>query len=153
MSEEASKLRANAASSIIQKKIELIDIDEALNSFRLTSKDVKGLYTSEFKNLLEIGNRISNMAQQLKSVITITFSAISASVYPANCSPELALMIDGLEDVIKHLIKAQSELSKFRENDEFEKNKSVISTTLDTALNANKRIKCIVDQLGKLLFG
>jgi hypothetical protein len=153
MTEEASRLRANAASTIIQKQLELITLEQNFSSFKIKSSTTKDLYNNELKNILQMGNSISSITQQLKSIIPMTCSAVSASVYPSNCSDKVTSMIKELDEVIKSLVTAQSELSKFDKYGELEYNSRQIEYILYNTTKAKEGIKSILNQLHKLIFG
>lgn len=156
MSEAASKLRANVASSIVQKQLDLIHFEQKINEIKLESKTWKALNNNDFNSILEVGNEISTLVQDLRLLIPNTCSAISASIYPSNCSMEVTSMINDLDIVIKFLIEAESKISTFRQEkywDDLEKNKSILTCTREYIILAMKTIKKILDQLHNLIFG
>jgi hypothetical protein len=161
MSEAASKLRANVALSIVQKQLDLIHIEQKINKIKFESTtwkvlDWKALDNNVFKPILEVGNEISVLVQDLRSLIPKTCSAISASIYPSNCSMEVTSMIKDLDIAIKFLVEAESKISTFRQKDnwgDWETNNSILTCTREYIILAMKTIKKILDQLHNLIFG
>ncbi len=52
--EEASKLRANAAASVIQGELDYRTMDRNLSKFKITSTTSEELTNSEFKQLVDL---------------------------------------------------------------------------------------------------
>jgi hypothetical protein len=153
ITEEASKLRATAASLIIQNQLETIEINRQITNFKIESTTAEGLSDNEFRNLVVIWDNVGKLLQQLKTVISTTSSAISASVIPANSAAQITSVIDELTNSTSFLTDAQLGLSEFNHTDVFTIRKNILQNAHDKINRAAEGIRNAIRQLHLLLFG
>jgi len=160
LTEEASKVRSNAASSTIQIEFVFMDLKRDFESFKTQfenpvtrhSSSTEELANNEYRQLSEIKNRTENLIKEVKSDAILCSSAVSASLSPSS-SPALSSIISEITNVSINLIDANSTLSQFSTSGNFSEQWQVLKTTLDHIGKALEGLKNTIDQILKLLFG
>jgi hypothetical protein len=162
LTEEASKVRSNAASSVIQTEFVFRDLRRDFDSFKTEFNDplakhsssIEQLANNEYTQVLEIKNRSENLLEKVKSDAILCSSAVSSSssLSPPSSSAVLLIMSD-IENVSVSLINANSTLSQFSISGDFVEQWQILKTTLDNIDNALVGSKNAIDKILKLLFG
>lgn len=163
LTEEASKVRSSAASSMIQTEFLFMDLKRDFDSFKTEfdnplarhSSSIEELANNEYTQVLEIKNRSENLLEKVKSDAILCSSAVSSSsssLSPPSSPAVLSIMSD-IEKVSVHLINTNSTLSEFSISGDFVEQWQILKTTLDNIDNALVGSNKIIDQILKLLFG
>jgi hypothetical protein len=152
ITEEASKLRAGVASSVIQHQFEQKEIERLFSTFKFESTSSEGLADREFKMISDMKKRLANLLQQVKSNLPLVGSAVSASIFPADSAAKITQIIDGIDNGTLHLKEAESELSTYLESNDFNQQKGFLEIARDKTNNALIIVKSILNQLHLLLF-
>lgn len=147
ITEEAAKLRANAASSIIQNEFDLKEIQRQFGGFEISSATSDELTDKELKTLLAIGESATKLIQQVVLNLAIAGSAIAASVGSADTAGKITAMIIQVDKARNYLKDAESELSKFNDADTFSDQKSILETV---RANMEKLVPELNDAMGQL---
>jgi|SRR3990172_11365209 len=151
ITEEASRLRASAASLIIQNELDLKDIERQVAGFKIESTSSEELTDRELKILLAIGEKVAKLLQQASSDLPIACSAIAASLNPTDMAGKITSIINQLDIAKGHFVEAEVGLLKYKDaSDEFNKEKE-FSERKGILVSAVKGINVILVELRNVL--
>ena len=153
ITEEASKLRANAASSVVNIRFNLGDFTRQFDTFKIESTSTASLNEKEFRIIVDLRNMISKLMEQVKFSISISCSAVSASTFPANAANIINSLMDELANADNNLIEADNKLSEFNASGTFHTQKDIIESVQNYITTASQAIRKTVEQLYLLIFG
>lgn len=161
ITEEASKVRSNAATSIIQTEFVFMDLKRDFDSFKTEFEDplntkrsssTEELANNEYRQLSEIKNRTENIFNEVKSGAILCSSAVSASLSSPS-STALSLIMSEITNVSVNLINANSTLSQFSTSGDFQEQWAFLKTTLEYINKSLEGLRNTLDHTIKLLFG
>jgi hypothetical protein len=161
LTEEASKLRANAAASLIQRELEWKELARDFSrkfigtsgNIVITSTTSDDLANNELKMLLAIANRFVRLSQQLSRDTPIVCSAIAASSAPTSIAQKITSIINCLDTISYYLNEASAKLSSFEDATTFSAQYDAIYSALDIFNVTSAELNKVLDQLHSLLFG
>jgi hypothetical protein len=143
--EEASKIRSNAASSILQNELNIRDLSRRLGLLNLTSDTREGLSDNEAQSISLALKELSDAQYKLNSNIVLLSSAIAASNLLT--STEAFTTIFNNSDMIDENIKiATEQLAQFKKslNDDNPKSVDDLKVCLTNALQPIKNTTTII---------
>lgn len=150
--EEASRVRANAGSSIIQNELDLKEISRDFSGFTVESTTADDLADKELRRLLAVADRVAKLFQQVSSNTPIVCSAIAASNLPPNAADRITATIDKLDEATKDLKEVSAKLSGFKDLVGFTEKRKALITIKDIINRVLTNLKNVLDQLHSLLF-
>jgi len=153
ITEEASRLRANAASSTVQSELDFKQVQKQIGAFAIESKMSEALTDNEFMKLLAIGDGVQKLLQKVRSDLPVAASAISASLLPANAGGNITSIINSLDAADSKLREAESALAGFKDAKDFSKQVGIVKDAEGKLNKGLSEIKSALDQLHVLLFG
>lgn len=153
ITEEASRLRANAASSLIGNELEFNETKRNYVNFKVQSTTSEEIYDKEFKTLLVLRDTIMRLFGQSRLATTAVCSAISASVFPLNSSAKITAVIIELDSADNFIREAESSLTEFNNTSDFFRRRDFIEIAYDRINKAMAAIKNALDHMHTLLFG
>jgi hypothetical protein len=151
--EEASRLRANAGSSIIQNELDLKEISRDFSGFTIKSTTADDLAEKELRRLLAVADRVAKLFQQVSSNTPIVCSAIASSNLPPNAAGRITPIIDKLDEATKDLKEASTKFSGFKDLVGFTEKRNTLENIKNIINQVLTKLKSVLDQLHLLLFG
>jgi hypothetical protein len=153
--EEASRLRANAASLIIRNQLDLKQTLWIFSNFKIQSTTPEGLADNEFRELVSIYKRVKELLEQVVSTVSTTSSAIAASIYPSNSAAKLTAIINSIDIENKLMGEVEQQFQQFNDSsDDVNVRRSIIIFVQDKINKALTEITSnTLNQLHLLLFG
>lgn len=152
ITEEAARLRANAASSLVQNEFDLKEIQRKLGGGKILSATSDELADSELKALLAIGESMTKLIQQVVANITMAGSATAASAFPTDAASKITTIIIQVDNARGYLEDAEADLSKFKDTDKFSDQKGILETVQTKVSKILEELNNAVNQLHLLLF-
>jgi len=153
LTEEAAKLRANAASSIIKSEMDLKEIEREFASFQIKSDTSDNLADRELKLLLGLGERVSKLLQQVSTSIPSICSAGAACIYPLNVASKITPVIDDIDAAKGYAKETETKFAEFKNQKKFVDQKSALVNAQGKINQTLAKIRSAVDQSHLLTFG
>jgi aspartate ammonia-lyase len=152
IAEEAARLRASAASSLVQNEFDLKEIQRKFGGFKILSATSDELADNELKVLLATGESVTKLIQQTITNLTMAGSAIGASGFPTDAASKITAMITQVDNARSYLEDAESDMSKFKDADKFSDQKSILETVQMKVSKILEELNNAGNQLHLLLF-
>lgn len=150
---DTAKIRANAASSVIQNEFIFIDTKRQFDNFKIESTSVQNLSDREFRKLMGFKDMTAKLLQQIKLSLTLSSSAILTSLSEAGSANKINAIVNQIDNASKNTTVASLKLSEFNTSGNPTIQKKLLEEVQDSIRKALDEIKSIIDQLVQLLFG
>ncbi len=153
LTEEASKLRSNAAASVIKNQFAFNEIKRNFAAFKIESTTSQDLANKEKITLTSFndGNK-TLLDNDVKNTIESTAKAVSASLFPSNSVIKITSLFNELDNVHSSYKQAQAKLLEFNIALDFNTNKNILLAAQNIIRMSIERIKNVLNLLHQLLF-
>jgi len=152
ITEEASKLRSNAASSTIQNVLNVKQLENNIANFNIESSSSSDLSEKEFKVVIGLNDYANKIHEQLILNIQLVGSAIAASNMSINISNDMMTTLTLLNDIRVMNNEIQKDVSNFDQEDDFTIQKKLIETTYNKIVISKEKSKQVINELISFLF-
>ena len=154
ITEEASKLRAAAASTVIQNSLDLEQLARRHQKFNFSSNSSDELYEKELKIILHVREKTETLIQELIQGTQSVCSAVTASSASSlNILDKITIVIQSLDKANGTLSEVQDDFTAFREVSGLQNQKVALESIHRKIGNIIVHCRTITDQLQALLFG